>query len=112
MLVPSEPPRLLPGRSAQSWTWRGGISLLAGVLSLITFPIASGLPGVVQIAVVLIFGTACAVAFASFILATGATTREVAAGYTTLDGRQYRHLWRLDPQSGAVLRPPEESKTT
>lgn len=79
------------------------------VLSLLTFPVVSGLPAAIQVIDVVIFGIGCIVAFASFILATGATTREAAAGYTTQNGRQYRHLWRLDPRTGAAVRRPEDA---
>lgn len=36
-----------------------------------------------------------------------AERHEVHAGYTTLYGARYRHLWQLDPRTGVVIRPPE-----
>lgn len=50
--------------------------------------------------------------FSAWIVSAGylmmqAERREVRAGYTTLYSRRYRHLWQLDPRTGAVVRPPE-----
>lgn len=36
-----------------------------------------------------------------------AKRRKVLAGYTTLNGSRYHHLWQLDPRTGAVIRPPQ-----
>lgn len=108
-VIPEEPPQLLPGRTAYSWTgwWTASFFLalpglpfvLAGLLDSPIASLIADLGGASVIAWALI-GTGAA----AKSLVTG--RREVKAGYTTLNGRGYRRFWQLDPKTGAAIRRP------
>jgi membrane protein implicated in regulation of membrane protease activity len=81
--------------------------LAVGAISVAVVPFAAGWPGAIQIVLVAVIAVACVVGFVSFVLSGSATASEYAAGYSTLTGRAYRHLWQLDAKTGAVVRPPD-----
>ena len=114
--VPSSPPALLPGHSANYWD---GIQLLACVvgvpsalgilLGAAMWPSLAGMiVGAVAISVMLV-STAC-LAIAS-IQQIRRDRQETSAGYTTRYADSYWLYWQLDPKTGEVLRRPGETTT-
>jgi hypothetical protein len=106
------PPKLLPGPSARYLVRRATRFLLMAVAvawgMFVSIFLPTPLDKVVVVASfvgMLVFGLR---AFRTSISGTRAELRERKAGYTTLSGRRYRHLWQLDSETGAVVRPPEK----
>ena len=116
--IPPEPPALLPGRSARalsrlvmaSWAV-SGIGVAWALTAAVRGP-QLHVPSLLLAVVVAVFGVAAVAALPVNLWARrrlrARTTRELAAGYTTLPGRAYDH-WQLDPKTGAVLRRPGET---
>jgi hypothetical protein len=86
---------------------------VAGAVAVsVLMPIGSRLPTPLNL--IVIFGAgAVAVSLAlyamrSYIAGYSATKRETAAGYTTLYGKEFRHLWHLNDKTGEVIRRPDQ----
>jgi hypothetical protein len=110
----STPPRLLPGRTAFFWQRRATFALFAALVFIPLTPLGAIIPQpagptVIVAAVVwlLIFTVR---AFRASVRSRRAIQREAAAGYSTLSGQEFRHLWHLNPVSGEVLRRPDDGQ--
>jgi len=110
-LTPSEPPRLLPGRSARLWARLTFVGFMLTAVAFLALPVLT-----VSLADNPLRGSL--INFAGMVAITlgltaclgwwrmGARSRlELKAGYTTLSGRHYAY-WELDDQTGAVRRQP------
>ena len=112
--VPIDPPTLLPGPSARRWQKRALFSLIGALAISPLMPLGSRLPPPTNIEIILPvfvvgFGLAC-YSVRAYIGSYAATRREQAAGYTTLFGRNFRHLYHLDEKTGEVIRRPNATR--
>jgi hypothetical protein len=118
-MAPDRPPQLVPGWSAHGWNLLGFAALLLLIASIVPWLWLSVHPELLLL-------TAIAIAFYAFAIFgyRRAAFRERAAGYTTTPGDYAEftlpgkgatpvrrlfpisNLWRLDPKTGAVVRPP------
>lgn len=105
------PPALLPGESAVYWMRHAAIGFFGFLPAPVLLLIGSQAHDPLR---ALAFTGAIGIGLVSlgWVLRAGlylmqAERREVQAGYTTLYSARYRHLWQLDPRTGAVIRPPE-----
>jgi hypothetical protein len=107
---PDAPPQLLPGPSAWLWIRRQVFGFLGALIFAPIMVVGSLLDAPIRhIVVVVGFGGLMVfgiwAGYAS-LKSMPVIRRENAAGYTTLIGRQYGRFWRLDPNSGVVVRRP------
>jgi hypothetical protein len=118
-MTPDVPPHLVPGWSAHRWSLANLLALLLFLGSIVPWLWLSVHPELPLL-------TAAAIAFYAFTIFgyRQAAFRERAAGYTTTSGDYaaftllgkgatpvrrlfpISDLWRLDPKTGAVVRPP------
>jgi hypothetical protein len=117
-MAPDRPPQLVSGWSAHRWNLLGLAALLLLIASIVPWLWLSVHPELLLL-------TAAAIAFDVFVIFgyRRAAFRERAAGYTTTSGDYAEftlpgkggpvrrlfpisNLWRLDPRTGAVVRPP------
>jgi len=111
--TPASPPRLIAGRSAAFWSLRSAVYMLSNFGPMFGIFLSSMVPtpwkGILAgLAVVLIVGLTAKAIQANY-RSSSASRREREAGYTTLSGSEYRHLWLLNPKTGAVIRPPDRT---
>jgi hypothetical protein len=114
MVIPIEPPPLLPGQTAAQLSRKRTRYLLGMVVCTLLEAIAILLPPSLVRPAVLIL----ALGVLGFALLGMWVTlkwvlverRERRAGYTTLSASRYRRYWRLDPGTGAVVRRPGDER--
>lgn len=105
------PPAILPGRGAVYWARHATKAIFGSLLFVPITAVGTLLEGPPRHAIIVV-GVVVAILFGAYVLIAGilmaqAERREVSAGYTTLYSGRYRHLWQLDPRTGAVIRPPQ-----
>jgi hypothetical protein len=109
--VPVTPPQLLAGPPAVEWVWRTTrwliISGLFGLASVVGMVLLPGAPEGVILGLLIAAIASAILGLPSGLRGMDATRAEHAAGYTTLNGMEYRY-WQLEPKTGKVLRRPGE----
>lgn len=104
------PPRPLPGPSAYALSFIGLIPTVLGLaIGLLALPMRFGLLGsdpALLWGLLVVGAGGCGAGLAVLGWRALQARRELAAGYTTLDG--HPEVPRLDPRTGAVLRWPGE----
>jgi CBS domain containing-hemolysin-like protein len=110
VMIPMDPPDLLPGRSAFDWTRIGVLASLAVVV--VIFLAAAFAPTGLRetaITIAVLIGAFVAAPIRIWAAIAGPRTeiRELGHGYTTLFGKNYDH-WQLESRTGKVLRRPGE----
>lgn len=111
-MIPLDPPKLLPGRTANYLTRRWVYCLLLTLPGLpfiaASAVVGSGGPPLGGAGLLWILAWA-AIGFRAAVSSARRERQEFQAGYTTLSGRGLGKYWQLDPQTGAVLRRPDRS---
>jgi hypothetical protein len=115
-VTPPTPPRLLPGQTAYHVlrrNRRGRIGLVVcGGLALLSQSVPADLRPLLAIAAAIGVGC-CGMVVVSTMQSFGRIEdTERSLGYATLERERNADLWLLDPNSGAVVRPPLEGRTT
>jgi hypothetical protein len=102
---------LLTETSARAWQRRAMFCVTGAIAVSLLMPVASGFAPPLNLVVIVGAGVVsislALYAMSSYVRGYSATKRETAAGYTTLYGKEFRHLWHLDDKTGDVIRRPE-----